>query len=499
MLTENAMKNGSRHVVAVLSFILLLIAVTKILYVAFTSPMLGYANNYDFIRQSNCTGIWQHYKDKPKTSDNIGFPVNGLTYEAKGGYGACLRSIDNLFPSVVAVFHKIGDSFDYKELAFWKVLLTFLSLGFLVYDSRKSVEKFAVAASAALILGDLHNLLYINTLYLEYSVILAVFLCLTLIAITSYRSEKPRLPALITLSLGLVWLGLNKQQYMPLSVCFSLFMVVRYVPDRASRPMAIWFLVLAASIPMAYTQMNRSHSDQMVGLIRANKTDTFLGAVLPAATDKKKALAILGLPAGCEKAIGMDWYRKELHEQKLCPEIEELSRLKLISLFIHDRATLNAVLGKGIIEIRPFYPTYLGTLEKPEIADSILYKLTNETSATVLFFKLPLTVYLWWVLVMLPISLFCIVAVVLGLFPHTLRPGSPLKLAVSMIGLGGACAFYAIFSALYGDGFAELAKHAVVYPIGLSFQIIGVGIALFVGLSSLHFQDKRLSQGAEIT
>ena len=33
-----------------------------------------------------------------------------------------------------------------------------------------------------------------------------------------------------------------------------------------------------------------------------------------------------------------------------------------------------------------------------------------------------------------------------------------------------------VFSSVFGDGYAELQKHAVALPIGLAFQVAGLGL-----------------------
>ena len=74
----------------------------------------------------------------------------------------------------------------------------------------------------------------------------------------------------------------------------------------------------------------------MHGVRFANATNTFLGAVLTAASDRARALQQLGLPSSRQIAIGSDWFTPGLQQNHPCPEVLEVSRLHLLPLFITD-------------------------------------------------------------------------------------------------------------------------------------------------------------------
>ena len=58
---------------------------------------------------------------------------------------------------------------------------------------------------------------YFNTLYLEFSVIAGCFLSLSTCVWLISSPKKPSLPLLALSFTSLIWLGLAKQQYMPLA------------------------------------------------------------------------------------------------------------------------------------------------------------------------------------------------------------------------------------------------------------------------------------------
>jgi hypothetical protein len=46
-----------------------------------------------------------------------------------------------------------------------------------------------------------------------------------------------------------------------------------------------------------------------------------------------------------------------------------------------------------------------------------------------------------------------------------------------LIAMGGFLVLYALVSSVFGDGYVELAKHAVVIGQGFVFQLGGMGVA----------------------
>ncbi len=221
-----------------------LLTIIKIIATVFTSPIMGYANNYDFLRQSSCIGIWQSIQDKPKTSEHLEGPVNSLIYDGSKDQNLCMNSIDNAFPWIAKSFHKIGDKIDFREISLWKTIILLLGFSLLIHIATEKYKKLAISLIFFLVFGDITNLLYINTLYLEFSVITSSFFAL-FFTILLILSTSKNIPLFVLASISIVWLGLAKQQYMPLAVLLGLICTINLIKNWKEKRFYLLFLLRA--------------------------------------------------------------------------------------------------------------------------------------------------------------------------------------------------------------------------------------------------------------
>ncbi len=464
------------------TYVVIVLALIKITMVVFANPLMGYANNYDFLRQSSCVGIWQSYPDKPKTASNPEAPVNSLIFDGHKDDSLCMKSIDNIFPAIAAIFHKAGDRVDFREISLWKVSFSLFMFVFLFINTTGELNKLTVSLVFLLVFGDFSNLLYANTLYLEYSVISSLFFAL--FSTTYLISSKPIKTAHIVLAvISIGWLGLSKQQYMPLATLLGLICSAGILLRHEKKRSAIALCLISLLMPFVYGQMNRDDSGHMRGVNFANKTDTFLWAVLPESSNKEAALSKLGLPGECLKGVGKSWYTPGVQQEHPCPEVESLSRAKLIGLFISDPATFIEPMRKAIIGIYPFSPPYLGHLENTQDSDSRTYLFMKKSSLSYLLTGIPKNSMPVFVLISTIVSL----AALTLIGASTLKPSHNQPFLV-MIFLGGLVIIYSISSSVFGDGYAELQKHAVGFLVGVTFQITGASALVVNSLLSRPFR-----------
>ncbi len=431
---------------------------------------MGYANNHDFLRQSSCVRIWQSYPDKPNTSANPEMPINSLIYDGHTKRKSCMKSSDNTFPWIAAKFHTVGDKVDFREISLWKVSFTLILFFLLLAKTADPASKLAFCLAFFLIFGDLANLLYANTLYLEFSVILGLFFSVLSTAIL--LTAKSKNTTLVTLAIvALAWLGFSKQQYMPLAIVLGIICSAAMFLKYCDKRLGITFLLIAAATPLIYGAMNRDSSGHMQGVNFANKTDTFLAAVLPESTNKEAALQKLGLPAECIKGIGKNWYVPGIIENHPCPEVAHVSRAKLIGIFISEPRTFFEPMRKAIIGTLPFYPDFLGHLAEPKDSSSQRYLLLKKSSLSYILAKLPADAMPMLALSSIALGIIAFAATLAAL-PARAQP------LVSVIMFGGLVSFYSIFSSVFGDGYVDLQKHGVGFLVGVALQIAATGILL---------------------
>jgi len=455
---------------------LFLLALLRAAFVVGTDPLIAYANSYDFLRQSGCVGIWQDYPDRPKEAAHPERPVNGLIHDGQLRPDLCMHSIDNAVPWLVASLHARDARVDFREVGGLRLLLCCVACAALLFCTGDPRLRVVLALVILLGLGDLQWLGYYNTFYLEASVLGGALLALGSLAALA-AAPVPSV-ALVSLgAVGLVWLGLSKEQYTYLASALAL----AFASELSTRPAALrWsagaFLALAAALPLTLSALNPVLKDTlMYGIDYANKTDTYLGAVLPEAHDKQHALALLGLPAHCEVGIGKSWYTPSLQTKHPCPEMRDVGRERLLRLFIQQPKTFSRPLAKALSRARPFVPQKLGLFERPSDADSAWVRAVRATSWSTALARLPLR----WLRVASWLGLLS--AVLCGaawlwsvLRLHTAH-GGLARAALVMTAFGSLTALYALASSVFGDGYWEIAKHAVAFPLGAAFALAGLG------------------------
>lgn len=458
---------------------LFFITLIKMLVVVFSNPIVGYANNYDFLRQSSCIGLWQNYKNKPKTSANIERPINNLIYDKDINRELCMKSIDNAFPYAATLFHDIGDTLDFREISFFKLgYIIFLMITMLFRVSIPTVR-----ASIALtflfifvfIFGDFYNLLYFNTFYLEFSVISGLFLTISMGVWLSVSQDKPTAFDFILSLIFLIWLAFSKQQYSPMASILSLFYAVIIFIRWKIKKTTYLLIGLSALFPIIFSALNRDDFGHMRAVNFANKTDTFLGAVLPESNHKIFILNKLGLPDSCLQGVGKDWYNPEIQQNHPCPEIEKISRFLLVKIFIEEPKTFFNPIYKSILRARPsFYKDY-GKFENSDDSKLQKFEIIIKTSLTTMLASIPLFLY----------EIIALSSIILGVITTLLwiifiahDNNIIQKSAIAMFSLGGITTTYAFVSSVFGDGYVDIEKHSIGFPIGISFQISGLATIL---------------------
>lgn len=467
-----------------IAYLIVGLTLLKVAAVVFHSPIFGYANNYDFVRKSACVGIWQNYSDRPKEAGHPSAPVNNLILLDYRRSDVCSKSIDNLFAHISRHVHRVGDKVDFREMSAFRLVLLAAMVLLLMRVTDNERLKILFSILFFLVWGDFTVELYFNTLYNEFSVVLGSFFAVSSLVLLTQGAVSPcrEKAAFGLLMFSLFWLGFSKYQYMPLASLIALLTSLVMGWRQRHKEMVL-LLVCALILPMLYARLNGNVNGHLANVDLANKTNTFMAAVLPEITDQPRALRDLGLPHTCLAAIGKNWYDPELQRNNSCPELMRVSRLDLFKLFWREPAAAYMPLYKGILEANKMYPNYyLGYVEQPSQLKEAWYRTARFGSLTILLSTLPGPLFFGITVGSLLFSALSGMVLTLRLARGR---NDQLRLDVVMLSLivvGGILIFYALVSSVFGDGYWELPKHAIVLVQGFAFQLGGIGLAgwLFV-------------------
>ena len=480
---------SNRSLVFGLAYAIFFATLLKIAINVFSIPMVGYANNYDFIRSSSCTGVWLYKDGKPAEPDHRA-PRNALHYSGDQISTGCLRSIDNAYAHIVRSWHQKGDAVDFREVGAVKLAVLALAVLALIWLVRQHGVLLSLAAVFYLVFGDMSIIPYFNSFYTEFSSVAGLyFLAAASIWLTT-TPVRPRAAQVGLIGVYAIWLGLSKMQYvflMPVLLAYcSMVWCLRW---GFARPVLV-MLGLALVVPVIFSAANHSERGLMQSVSMANKTNTFLWTVLPAATDQRTALEFLGMPLSCEKAIGLNWFSPGYVENNLCPEVLHVSRAKLALLFFKDPPVFFTPMRNALLAVHPLYPAYLATHEKQGEEAMGIHREMRATSMTYggistispeTFFQANLVLFAFGLL-----ACAALIPLIRSAVSHKLV----WLVVASMLAVGTVISVYALASSVFGDGYADIHKHAVGMHVGLAFQCAGV-IAAVVGMLQVFTARRR--------
>ena len=443
-------------------------AIFKLLLITTTSPIFGYANNFDFHRQSSCVGLWLDV-DKDRHSPRATPIIPNLINDGYINLNGCQLSIDTLIPQFFSLTTPLNGMVEIKNIGLIRVLILLsLTLLLLFRCNLNENQKLIAALFFGLIFCNLTNLLYFNTLYLESAVL--IFLYLSGSSIIFYSSiAKINLKLFTFVLLNIYFLGLTKEQYLPLAIIFSLSLLFILLA-RGKFVLAFLALFIALLIPTTYYSLNDPDKEGVLQSIsHTNNVNTYLGAVLPESTNQSKALKILGLPESCANAIGLDWYNPKFWQMDLpCQEVKGVSRTSLLLLFIKQPKTFFVPIFKITQKIYPL--------------KSNLPFLENSTSQTsqrlslLKFFSYSdwlemLNEHIFLILILLEMGLFLILLPVVIVL---IIKNKYVNLSLSSLFVGSLILNYSLISSVFGDGYTEPLKHSIGFFVGIVIATYGL-------------------------
>jgi hypothetical protein len=434
--------------------LILILGLSRLFTFVGHDPVLGYANNHDMVRIQACHQVWPHDTTIDRKRSTGAAPLERYTFSQVEA--VCLPSSELIFTFITTtILHAYEsvlplDSFSIRLFGLTRALaLATAGIFFFAYLTRKRLRGASLVHSLlfTLVLVDPVNTLYLNTFYAEFSAFFFFYTSLGLLYCLGASGSARSLSGALGLSLFL--LGTSRLQHILLPVIFLLVLIAVSWPIKETRKVfqvGLACLAILSSL-LFHWDHTRTRNGKKMGL--ANATDTFLLTVLPAASDVTRASEILGLPSHCLEHVGKSWYTKGMQRNHPCPEVADVPRFRIVTLSVLDPAFFATVTTKGLDRIRPWLNTFVGHVggaERRSISQETftIAAWPDHLSRTglIVLFGLPGLVLIW--------------AAYKGA-----RRSFDYETAVCVV---LAMTTYTVFySALFGDGYIELLKHAHLY------------------------------------
>jgi hypothetical protein len=442
--------------VRVAALLLLALAFVRIASVVFAEPMVGFANQYDMHRTSACIGLWP--EDVPIAQATPEAP-RAIYRRFAPDRAACYASSQVAIAGLALMLDATADALrggDPERMSLRVVGAT----GLAVWAIAALLLAWSLWPRPALLLGhgiaslvlvaDPVNTLYLNTLYTEFPALLALYFGAAVVVSLWVSPEDARL-RLIALATCLLALGFSRVQHLALPFVLAGFAWLALWRARLPTRWPALGLLACCTLVIAVQSLQQRGFE---GIARANIADTVLGAAMPAG-DPDVIAARLSLPPRCAALAYSTWYRQHgVDVFAECPELAEVSRLRLLIATLREPAVFARMLLRGLAMSQNARLGYLG-----ERADGAYVAVDSDDSplwASLASAQNAVSPrqFLW-----LSTGLLGVVAMFWAVLLRDRAAIAAMEADSLLIALGAHGFALTLLSSVFGDGYSEVARH----------------------------------------
>lgn len=446
--------------------IFVLLGLTRFYAFSTHASLLGYPNNFDFVRTSGCVGIW-NFDDRSEffhspAPDRV---AATLTYNDERVWQFCNPTTESLYLSTLKLWHRVGDSFPLQQLGYAKLAIVLAVFSWLLFAITSMQLRLFLAFSFVLLLWDLSSLMYFHSLYPVFtSLFFSLFFAVSLMACRFDAFTHTRSSGLLVAGMAFM-LGFSNQQYMFLGIVLAALFVLMNGRRYPAQSAAVLCGIVVAGLCQLYLRPVES-KDFYAGIDRVNRTDTIFYGVLMHSSNPQEAATLVGLRPECAQHAGVNAHVFN-HGLKIntCPEVAQVSRLKLLNLAARQPGTIAKTMLGGLNEYQHVYGfiPHVFPHHARDLAPALF-----ATSPSSLIVEAPQPAY--------HAGIAATALIAIAAFVFSLTPRGKNSIWACAIWIGGLLCFYSIFSSVFGDGMLEVERHAAVFLTGL--------VMLWTGLMS---------------
>jgi hypothetical protein len=348
---------ASRHsIFAVIAYTLIAIALVRAALIVVHVPAFGYADPSDQRGVAGCLGL---AAAAPALRASA-LPRPPAAYRKAAGEAArCYASSAAVLDAPVALARALGGADAAMPLQAFGVFNLALLAALAVCVAR-ALRDHPVAAVVhglivVLLIADPVTTLWLNTLSTKPASLLGAYAVVASTAVILLREDDARAYWWV-LGAGLGVLGLSRGQLGYLPIVAALVVSPALLRRSRARTAAI----VAVGMLIAIVQLLAMPVLRPATVGPVERTNTYLGLILPASADPPTTLAHLGLPARCERMSGASWEkRRDENLEATCPEVGDLSPFAFVVLAFTEPATLSRAVSRVLPAAQSIVPGYL--------------------------------------------------------------------------------------------------------------------------------------------
>ncbi|OXM13482.1 hypothetical protein [Paenibacillus herberti] len=459
-----------------------------LIWLLFTSPFVGMADNGDFLRVMMTAGL--DYNPASVTYEDRFFGWANSVFAYDNIRGVYITS--QLIPVFVArTFGWLydGSLFNIRFLgAVYGALL--VAAIFMIVRSGRGISlgaAFTLGAGMLFFFLDIHYVAYFNSFFAEP--LSLVFLLLTVGAgVRLSQQEKPTIGAANFFFFCIFMLVCSKLQNTPLGIVMGLY-CLRLLPlrwDKAWRRCVIW------GCSMLFLLSTLLYLFAPDGLKQINLYQTVFFGILNKSPDVKGDLQDLGLPEKLAVNAGTNYFQSDAPIKQDAPEMQgdfydRMSHGKVMLYYVTHPQRLMGLLERAVEYGVNMRIGYLGNYEKAEGQPPLT--LSNNYSAWSTFkAKYMPSSLLFLVLFYLVYYAVCVM--------EWLRSRSTAsRITAEMLMLIGFVGLFSLVVPVMGDGMADINKHLFLYSAAFDMMLLA-SAAWLVHRIGVIISSRRSSRSA---
>jgi hypothetical protein len=462
--------------------VLVLLGLLRVGVLVAHDPVIGYGNNYDMVRTTTCVGL---HPDKPEP--DAGTPEGPIPLYKMGErrWGMCLLGTEvGLVAATMRIAHAVGaDPREFKVRWIGIAKFTLLALAALVIAFAlhgHPLAAFTHGLLFVLVVADPVATLWYNGFYTEFATIWSLYVVIGACAALALTS-RGKYATWMLLTTGLVALAFSREQFALLAPALVLAAWPWLWRRSTEMTVASLVLALAASL-ISFAVMPRASV-----IAYTNRSNTYMGVLLPASANQPRALEILKLPERCAPLVGANWYLQRGESlRESCPEVFQLPSHAFLRFLAEEPEALARAIARVAPAMYGLSPGYLGTREDVKSAGVAKLPWWSFSPIFALSVAIPMAAF-WSMLVVAALAApLAFLAALAWARPADDRPHAGLMLGMLL----GGTVIYGVLSTVFGDGLSEAARHFVPGALAM-YALFIAGIAAIPSLFARWWNEPK--------
>lgn len=475
--------NSIRKLFRSVEFWTLLAVVGVVIYVTVIHPIVGVADNGDFLRVFSTVGMDYAHIDLSYEDKYFHYFIKDWVF-AEPFRGAYITT-QTLVVFIATLFNRLLYSNQYFDMRFMVLVYTALLMIAFYYLIRYNKSKSPVFAGVMAVLlvfvfADGAYVAYFNSLFGEP--VSLVFLLLTVaLGIALTKQERPSKTLLTFYFAVCFFFVFSKIQNAPVGILAALMGLrfMRFRPDRGWRKLVIWSsAVLALGSVTMYLLAPKQFKE-------INIYQTVFYGVLKDSPSPKEDLKELGLNPDLSVLANTNFFTPNTPIPQSDPVLYEqfyshMSHGKILAFYLkHPGRLLDKleVAARDGMTIRPYY---LGTYEQSDNQPSGAVNTKMSSWSEFKHSKVPNR--FWFV--------FAVFAAYFGvlIWEYIRADSLRRKVYAELFALIGCIGAFAFLIPIIGDGEADLAKHLFLFNVSFDIMLVTSVLWIVAKLTRTRFQ-----------